>query len=95
MAPWFLGRAGSAQGNTRSAACRAVATVPQGVLHGTGATDGEDRIVAYRRLPSYPLVVAVGSRTRLSMATWRDDAILHGGLGVSLAAVLALLALLS
>jgi PAS domain S-box-containing protein len=68
---------------------------PHGVLHGSGRTDGTDRVAAYRQLQFYPLVVAVGTRTGPALSKWRGEALLHGAVGCALALVLAGLGILS
>ncbi|WP_173984962.1 PAS domain S-box protein [Magnetospirillum sp. SS-4] len=74
---------------------RSLSKGPQGVLHGTGRTDGADRVTAYRQLQFYPLVVTVGVRTGAALDRWRSDIWLHGGIGLTLALVLTGLAALS
>jgi PAS domain S-box-containing protein len=74
---------------------QALGKAPRGILHGPGRTDGADRIVAYRQLQLYPLVVAVGMRTDPSLAKWRNEMVVHGLVGLVLVLVLTGLAVMS
>lgn len=66
-----------------------------GVLHGRGKIAGDDRVAAYRRLVSYPLVVAVGLATQPALAPWRANALSHGSVALALALALMGFATLS
>jgi PAS domain S-box-containing protein len=75
---------------------RAMLESRSGVLRGRGATgDGAERIVSYRTMADYPLVVAVGVRTDAVLAAWRTAAILQGGVAAVVTGLLIWLALLT
>ncbi|TAN59472.1 MAG: PAS domain S-box protein [Magnetospirillum sp.] len=69
--------------------------VPSGVLRGRAGTDGAERMVAYRSLEAYPLVMAVGMAMGPAMGRWRADAAAHAAVAFVLASVLIGLATLS
>ncbi|MBX9634797.1 MAG: hypothetical protein K2X44_07420, partial [Magnetospirillum sp.] len=56
-----------------------------GVAHFVSVADGNDKIVGYRTLPNYPLVVTVGITKRTALARWHSQMMIE-------AAVLALVA---
>jgi PAS domain S-box-containing protein len=66
-----------------------------GTLIGTSRTDGLQRISAYRRFESHPLVIAVGIPLGEALASWRKDVALHGGATLLLALVTLGLAIVS
>jgi len=68
---------------------------PSGVLHGKAMIDGRDRVVSYRRVPSYPLIVTVGLATAPALGPWRADALSRVGVALALALVLVGLAVVS
>ncbi len=75
---------------------RALATgLSFGVQHGHAGTDGAERVVAYRRFETYPLVMAVGVATGPGLRHWRADAASHAAAALALAAVLIGLAVMS
>jgi PAS domain S-box-containing protein len=53
---------------------RALPASPSGVQRRSGITDRQRRIVAYKRLQGYPLVVAVSATEDFFLAPWRRDA---------------------
>ena len=59
-----------------------------GVLHGKGKIAGDDRVAAYRRFQSYPLVITVGLATQPALAPWRSSALSHGVVALALALAL-------
>jgi PAS domain S-box-containing protein len=71
------------------------ATASSGTVLGTSVTDGSTRIIAYRRLEHYPLMVAVGISLPEVLSTWRMDVTLQGGAALLLALVTFGLALVS
>ena len=66
-----------------------------GVLTGRGRTDGAERIMAYRRFESYPLIMAVGLTTGPALGHWRTDTLSRVGATLALAMVLIGLAVVS
>ncbi|WP_043746899.1 PAS domain S-box protein [Paramagnetospirillum magneticum] len=72
-----------------------LATAPRGTLLGTSATDGHERVIAYRRLEKHPLVVAVGMSLTEVLMTWSRDTALQGGATLLLALVTFGLAMVS
>ncbi|WP_041039272.1 PAS domain S-box protein [Paramagnetospirillum magnetotacticum] len=62
-----------------------VAKEGRGTLVGSSVTDGLDRVIAYRRLENYPLVVAVGMSLSEALSDWRRDVSLQGGASLLLA----------
>lgn len=46
---------------------------PNGVAHLISVADGNDKIVAYRTLPNYPLLVTVGMTKRTALARWHSQ----------------------
>ena len=59
-----------------------------GVLHGRGKIAGDDRVAAYRRFNSYPLIVVVALSTQSALAPWRSSALSHGAVALALALAL-------
>jgi signal transduction histidine kinase len=52
-----------------------IARAPNGVAHFVSVADGNEKIVAFRTLPNYPLVVTVGITRRTALARWHAQAI--------------------
>jgi signal transduction histidine kinase/ActR/RegA family two-component response regulator len=70
----------------------AIAAAPQaGLVHGRSATDGTDRLIAYRKLGEYPVYATVGRRWGSIVREWRDLMASHLVFGIP--ATLGLLAL--
>jgi signal transduction histidine kinase/ActR/RegA family two-component response regulator len=61
-----------------------------GLVRGVSSIDGVERVLAYRRLASYPVYVAIGRNWSSVVAEWRDTMATHLVFGVP--ATLALLA---
>ena len=59
-----------------------------GVLRGKGKIAGDDRVAAYRRFNSYPLIISVGLSTQPALAPWRASALSHGAVALALALAL-------
>ncbi len=72
-----------------------LAKAPAGTIVGPSATDGRDRVIAYRKFENHPLVVAVGISLTEALASWRRDTILQGGATLLLALVTMGLAVIS
>lgn len=72
-----------------------VATVPAGSFVGTSVTDGRERVLAYRHLENYPLVVAVGMSLSDALESWRRDTTFQGGAALILALLTMVLAVIS
>ena len=69
-----------------------IAHAPQGgLVRGTSSVDGIERVIAYRRLPNYPVYVTTGRRWSSVVGEWRDDMATHLIFGIP--ATLGLLAL--
>lgn len=71
------------------------AEASNGVIRGRGAVDGADRILAFRRLENYPLVVVVGTRMAQVLTAWRSEASIHFGVGLVLSMLMAAMAAFS
>jgi signal transduction histidine kinase len=65
-----------------------LARAPSGVAHFISVADGNDKIVAFRKVTPYPLVVTVGITKRTALASWRTRA---GQEGLALAVLAAAL----
>lgn len=46
---------------------------PKGVRHFVSPADGHDKVVAYRKLDRFPLMLTVGLTTRTALARWHDQ----------------------
>jgi len=74
----------------------AIAAAPQsGLVHGRSSIDGIDRIIAYRRLAAYPILVTVGRRWDSVVGEWRDQMASHLVFGVPATLGLLILSLLA
>jgi signal transduction histidine kinase len=86
----FLGRSVAASPLFREN----LAQAPSGVAHFISVADGNDKIVAYRTVPRYPLVVTVGITKFTALARWHRQAAIEilvlGVLGLALLAAAAL-----
>ena len=71
---------------------KAALTSPSGVLRGVSITNGDDRIIAYRRIGDYPLVIAIGRSTANALLKWRGDSLIVGGATLALALATIVLA---
>lgn len=76
-------------------AMKMAAEASSGVIQGKGAVDGADRILAFRRLENYPLVVVVGTRMAQVLTVWRSEASIHFGVGLVLSMLMAAMAAFS
>jgi PAS domain S-box-containing protein len=79
------------RGEVMAGAARASA----GAILGRSATDGNQRVIAYRRFERHPLVVAVGLSLDTALSQWRRDVMLQGGAALLLILVTAALAVVS
>ncbi|OAN43017.1 hypothetical protein A6A04_09990 [Paramagnetospirillum marisnigri] len=62
-----------------------------GVSRFVAPTDGNDKIIAYRALERYPLVVTVGITKNTVLANWRRDTLFQGvALGILSSALIAI-----
>lgn len=68
-----------------------VAHAPNGVARFVSVTDGNEKIVAFRTLPNYPLVVTVGITMNTALAHWHSQAVAEAA--VLVVVVLSLLGL--
>jgi signal transduction histidine kinase/ActR/RegA family two-component response regulator len=74
----------------------AIARMPQaGLLRGHTASDGADRLIAYRRLATYPVFVTVGRRWDSIVQEWRGQMASHLVFGIPATLSLFLLSLLA
>ncbi|MBC7953704.1 MAG: hypothetical protein H7Z12_18040 [Rhodospirillaceae bacterium] len=62
-----------------------LARSPSGVAHFVSVTDGNEKIVAFRTLAHYPLVVTVGITKRTALARWHAQAIVEAAVLVVVA----------
>ncbi|MBY0430929.1 MAG: hypothetical protein K2Q10_07020, partial [Rhodospirillales bacterium] len=71
-----------------------VARQSSGIGYFVALADGNDKIVAYRSLEGYPLLVTVGITKRSALARWRQQMLLEGTVQAVLIAGLFIIALL-
>ena len=69
----------------------ALPRAPEGTLETIGILDGGDRLLAYRAVKDYPVVLGVSAPTSEILSSWRRDALIVGT-GTLLLMVLAALA---
>lgn len=61
---------------------------PEGIAHLVSKTDGNDKLLGYRTLSDFPLVVTSGYSTAKALGEWKIIAVLASVLAVSASAVL-------
>ena len=68
-----------------------VPAVPVGDWHAVSPVDAVERFGSYRKVESYPLVVAVGRGVDELLAPWRTDALIHVAISLCTSTIIALL----
>ncbi len=86
----YLGRSVAASPLFRDHLARS----PSGVAHFVSVADGNDKIVAFETLASYPLVVTVGITSRTALARWQRQTTTEAAVLLVLAAALLVAATL-
>ncbi|WP_237051422.1 PAS domain S-box protein [Magnetospirillum sp. ME-1] len=71
------------------------AVAPVGAFVGTSVTDGRERVLAFRRFPNHPLVIAIGMPLSSALESWRRDLAFQGGAALVLALLTIGLAVVS